>query len=272
MASFPARDIAARYGANPKKGKRKLGDTPIPKYPSIHSNRSERTREAVVSHFTANPAAASSVLGLRNNSAYSAQHKKNMQLKFLETSCPLHLPGGAPYLPVVKRAPPPLLRAGQTSAPAQPSSSSSSGGGGGDAAPATGSQRDNSAAWRERFEAERERGAMLREAELEEAALTSSMASLTRSQQARGQECAIPHLSEYQNERNRTLDRSAYDHTLRQTYGNDWKRFTAQQRIDVPTAAARQGASEARLLIDRVDQMKVIQKRTYVHLPSYGPV
>ena len=146
MASFPARDIAARYGANPKKGKRKLGDTPIPKYPSIHSNRSERTREAVVSHFTANPAAASSVLGLRNNSAYSAQHKKNMQLKFLETSCPLHLPGGAPYLPVVKRAPPPLLRAGQTSAPAQPSSSSSSGGGGGDAAPATGSQRDNSAA------------------------------------------------------------------------------------------------------------------------------
>ena len=107
MASFPARDIAARYGANPKKGKRKLGDTPIPKYPSIHSNRSERTREAVVSHFTANPAAASSVLGLRNNSAYSAQHKKNMQLKFLETSCPLHLPGGAPYLPVVKRAPPP---------------------------------------------------------------------------------------------------------------------------------------------------------------------
>ena len=279
MSSFPARDIAARYSANPKKGMRKLGDTPIPKYPSIHSNRSERTREAVVSHFTANPAAASSVLGLRNNSAYNAQHRKDMKLKFLETSCPLHLPGSAPYLPVVKRAPPPLLRAGQTSAPAQPGSSIAEGG---DASPATGLLHSSdaakrpavaagAAAWRERFEAERERGAMLLATE-SEAALAPPMASVTRSQQARGQECAIPHLSEYQNERNRTLDRSAYDHTLRQTYGNDWKRFTAQQRIDVPTAAARQGASEARLLIDRVDHMKVIQKRTYVHLPSYGPV
>lgn len=249
---------------------RKLGDNPIPKYPSLHRDRAELTREAIVRHFTAHPSAAPAVIGMRNNSSYNPAHKMNMKLKFLETACPMHMPDAAPHLPVVRRAPPPLARAGSTRGDAAAAGVDAPF----TATPATVvSDANDTAMWRARFEDERVRGAALRAEVAAGEAAAGGGGTGPRSQAAghKRHECVIPTLSDFEAERTRALDRTAYEHNLRQTYGDDWKRFTAQQRIDVPTPAARQGAGEARLLIDRVQQMKVIQKRTYVHMPSNGP-
>ena len=201
-------------------------------------------------------------------------HTRQNKLKFLETSVELHLPSASSASEEGRG----LARARPALVPAASVLAARSAVADGPAA-ACGSDTEarDAAHWQALCDAETRRHDELlrdmRKATSDGSARTALNDFREQARQARPVlSGALPTLSSYDAEQNRSRNRATYIRELRRHYGDDWKAFTAQQRIDVPTDAAREGVSEARRYIDRVNSMKVIQKRPVVHLPSNGPL
>jgi len=275
MSSFGAVDTLKRFNGSGC-GTRKLGDVPIPRYPFMGVSSTERTRASIAQHFTSNPQSAPAVLGMNSSSTYSASKRQENKLKFLETNVEMHLPSSSPASGErlgLARARPALVPASAVLAARTSAAAADEEAG----AVSSDTEERDAAHWQALWDAEnRQRGELHREVRVAtsdgsaEAALNEFRELAKQARPALGG--ALPTLSSFDAEQNRSCDRSTYTRELRRHYGNDWKLFTAQQRIDVPTDAAREGASEARRYIERVNSMKVIQKRPFVHLPSNGPL
>jgi len=254
---------SSTYSASKRQEVRCAGHCAKPRRVAASTNRQALLARQATTHSARSP---------RDAFPLHAQNK----LKFLETNVEMHLPSSSPASGErlgLARARPALVPASAVLAARTSASAADEEAG----AVSSDTEERDAAHWQALWDAEnRRRGELHREVRVAtsdgsaEAALNEFRELAKQARPVLGG--ALPTLSSFDAEQNRSRDRSTYTRELRRHYGNDWKLFTAQQRIDVPTDAAREGASEARRYIERVNSMKVIQKRPFVHLPSNGPL